>query len=182
MFAECRTLLDEGLPPEPRTVFDERRPYLPLAVDRAGEGGAVAILHRDSSMRMPGPLTMVHMFMRRAGEWEFRGGGGGRQVPYPLTDRPPAAGPGDYLCCHGSGSTLMNPEHRLPWTGWYLHHSDLQASAEVRRVRARGRLLDVPFHGFLIVVWSGRRAPTIEALGKDGEVLTTLDLSLRVPA
>ncbi|MFI9557049.1 hypothetical protein [Nonomuraea endophytica] len=173
MLAECRHLLDHGMPQEARTAFDADRGYLPLAMDRSGEGGAVALL----SDRNGGPMIMVHLFKKRGGDWEHRGGGGGGTIEYPLVGRVPAKALEDYLRCPGNGGVLMNPEHRLPWTGWYLRHAELTASAEVRRVRVRGRLIEVPFHGFLIVVWSARRAPAVEALGEDGEVLTTLDVS-----
>ncbi len=173
MLAECRRVLDHGMPQEARTTFEAGRGYLPLAMDRSGEGGAVAVLsdhHGD-------PMIMVHLFKKRGGDWEHRGGGGAGTIDYPLIQRAPAKGQEDYLRCPGNGGVLMNPEHRLPWTGWYLRHADLTASAEVSRVRVRGRLIEVPFHGFLIVVWSGRRAPLVEALAEDGEPLATLDVS-----
>ncbi|MFI6500540.1 hypothetical protein [Nonomuraea typhae] len=173
LLAECRRVLDHGMPQEVRTTFEAGRGYLPLAMDRSGEGGAVAVLsdhHGDT-------MIMVHLFKKRGGDWEHRGGGGAGTIDYPLIQRAPAKGQEDYLRCPGNGGVLMNPEHRLPWTGWYLRHADLTASAEVSRVRVRGRLIEVPFHGFLIVVWSGRRAPLVEALAEDGESLATLDVS-----
>ncbi|MCQ0014864.1 hypothetical protein [Actinomadura madurae] len=83
---------------------------------------------------------------------------------------------GRHLLKYGSGRTVRNSNRLLPWGAKWVNEARLRASAEVVRVRVGKRILDVPEHGHVVVVWGARRGPVVEALAADGSVLDALDL------
>ena len=71
---------------------------------------------------------------------------------------------------------MRNANRLLPWGAKWVNEARLRASAEVARVRVGKRILDVPEHGHVVVVWGARRGPVVEALATDGSVLDAMDL------
>jgi hypothetical protein len=63
-----------------------------------------------------------------------------------------------------------------PWGRW-VSYAELRASAEVAAVHVGQRVLAVPRHGHLVVVWSGRRPPVAVATGPDGRELGRVALA-----
>ncbi len=64
---------------------------------------------------------------------------------------------GRHLLKYGSGRTVRNSNRLLPWGAKFVHEARLRVSVEVARVRVGNRILDVPEHGHVVVVW-GRAA------------------------
>ncbi|MGI8334740.1 hypothetical protein ACRYCC_32720 [Actinomadura scrupuli] len=183
LIAECHRLLRDGFPdelPERRVLRDEHD-FIPLGLDVDGDIAVVAMLRwwkgppeRPSRLPQPRPLIDVRPFLRLGGNWSSLGGGGGLVPEYPLTDRPAAAHLGGHLRHHGAGSTYAG-DTSLD-TDLYISHARIRAAAEIDRVQVGARLLPVPFHGHVVVVWPGRHAPTIDALAADGTRLVSLTI------
>ncbi|MGY1827917.1 hypothetical protein [Blastococcus sp. SYSU DS0541] len=66
----------------------------------------------------------------------------------------------------------------MPWGARYVSYARVRASREVDRLAVGTRLLRVPRHGHLVVVWAGRRPPTAEALDADGRSLCSRRLDV----
>ncbi|WP_242886873.1 hypothetical protein [Actinomadura litoris] len=173
---ECLRLLRDGLPDPAPDVLDEDREFLPLGLDKDGDVAAVTFLHqRGDGASGTGAFIEGWTFHRRDGEWMELGGAGGSAPDQPLTRR--SSGElGRYLHKYGSARTVRNAGRLLPWGAKWVNEARLRASAEVAAVRVGKRMLEVPVHGHLVVVWSARRGPVIEALAADGAVLDELDL------
>lgn len=170
---ECMRLLRDGLPVPPPAAFAEGRDFLPLGLDMDGDVAVVTFLHQwgEASGYIEG-----WTFHRRDGEWRELGGGGGSAPDEPLTRRS-LGEMGRHLLKYGSGRTVRNSNRLLPWGAKFVNEARLRASAEVARVRVGKRILDVPAHGHVVVVWGARQGPAVEALAADGSVLDVLDLS-----
>ncbi|WP_155884946.1 hypothetical protein [Actinomadura flavalba] len=174
---ECLRLLRDGVPPAGQgggTV-----PFLPLALDVDGDIAVVTVLTADPG-NVPGEAFIDGWtFHRRGGEWMALGGGGGSAPAEPLARRS-AAELGAHLRRYGGGRTVRNGDRLLPWGAKYVNQVRLRAAAEVARVRVGRRVIDVPPHGHVAVVWPDRRVPNIEALDAGGAILDVLDLAPRV--
>ncbi|WP_242614217.1 hypothetical protein [Actinomadura roseirufa] len=173
---ECLRLLRDGLPDPAPDAFTEGRDFLPLGLDRDGDVAVVTFLHHWGDAAT-GAATFIEgwTFHRRDGEWMELGGGGGSAPDQPLTRRS-SGEMGRHLEKYGSGRTVRNANRLLPWGAKWVNEARLRASSEVARIRIGQRLLEVPVHGHVAVVWSARRGPVIEALAADGAVLDSLDL------
>ncbi|MFB4301954.1 hypothetical protein [Actinomadura sp. NTSP31] len=171
---ECLRLLRDGMPVPAPDTFDEERDFLPLGLDMDGDVAVVTFLHQWGGSGVD-PFIEGRTFHRRDGEWMGLGGGGG-SAPYDPLVRRSSGEMGRYLYQYGSGRTVRNANRLLPWGAKWVNEARLRASAEVARVRVGKRILDVPAHGHIVVVWGVRRGPVLEALATDGAVLDTLDL------
>jgi hypothetical protein len=169
---ECMRLLRDGLPVPAPAAFDAERDFLPLGLDMDGDVAVVTFLHQwsDASAFIEG-----WTFHRRDGEWRELGGAGGSAPADPLMRRS-SGEMGRHLLKYGSGRTVRNSNRLLPWGAKFVHEARLRASVEVARVRVGNRILDVPEHGHVVVVWGARRGPVVEALAADGSVLDAMDL------
>ncbi|MFD0684891.1 hypothetical protein [Actinomadura fibrosa] len=174
--AECLRLLRDGLPDPAPDAFTEGRDFLPLSLDRDGDVAVVTFLHQWGD-GTPGTFPFIEgwTFHRRDGEWMELGGAGGAAPAEPLARRS-SGEMGRHLQKYGSGRTVRNANRLLPWGAKWVNEARLRASSEVARIRVGKRLLDVPAHGHVVVVWSARRGPVVEALAPDGAVLDALDL------
>ncbi|MBX6769484.1 MAG: hypothetical protein IRY90_20425, partial [Actinomadura rubrobrunea] len=92
----------------------------------------------------------------------------------------PAAAGGGHLIRYATGRTVRNANRLFPWGAKWVNQAKLRASSEVAQIRVGTRLLDVPAHGHVVVVWTARRDPVVEALAHDGTVLQTVDLGPRL--
>ena len=75
----------------------------------------------------------------------------------------------------GAGATLAD-SGRWPWSGRYVRQTQLRVSSAVHTVAVGRRVLTVPRHGHLLVVWTGRRPPAAVARGAGGEPLCDVPL------
>ncbi len=170
---ECMRLLRDGLPVPAPAAFEEGRDFLPLGLDMDGDVAVVTFLHQwgDTSAFVEG-----WTFHKRDGEWRELGGAGGFAPAEPLARRSSGEMMGRHLLKYGSGRSVRNSNRLLPWGAKWVNEARLRASAEVARVRVGNRILDVPEHGHVVVVWGARRGPVVEALAADGSVLDAMDL------
>ncbi|MGP4023696.1 hypothetical protein [Actinomadura sp. 3N407] len=170
---ECLRLLQDGMPVPAPAAFEQGRDFLPLGLDMDGDVAVVTFLHQWDETASA--FIEGWTFHRRDGEWRELGGAGGSAPDEPLARRS-SGEMGRHLLKYGSGRTVRNSNRLLPWGAKWVNEARLRASAEVTRIRVGKRLLDVPAHGHVAVVWGARRGPVIEALAADGSVLDALDL------
>ena len=76
-----------------------------------------------------------------------------------------------------AGATLAE-SGRWPWSGRYVRDTQLQVSSAVHTVTVGQRVLRVPRHGHLVVVWWGRRPPRAVARGAAGEPVCEIPLGV----
>ncbi|MDP5181718.1 hypothetical protein QOZ88_03635 [Blastococcus sp. BMG 814] len=175
-FAESIAIIEHGVPDAPPRLSRRRR-FAALAVDVDGDVACTYFARRGVGSVAEETWVLV----RRGQEWMLLGGGGGGLEDDDLADRPAAAALGGQLVLTGGGSVLRNGGRLLPWGARYASYATLRASREVDRLRVGARLLAVPRHGHLVVVWAGRRPPTAETLAADGHRLGRRRLDLRSP-
>jgi hypothetical protein len=178
LMAACQELLRHGLPSVvPRELGDEHR-FIPLAVDINGDVAVTAFIRRLRRGALAGrPGLETSEFQQRDGNWVYLGGGAGEFREYPLAERLPAARQHGYLSALSYGQTSLSQPHKFPWNARYVFHAMLQASAEVHRLQAGTRVLDVPFHSHAALIWADRRGPNVVALASDGTQQASMDLS-----
>ena len=170
--AESLALIEHGVRSDPPGLSRRRR-FAALAVDVDGDIACTLFL-----VRGPGHVRYeTHALARRDGVWRLLGGGGGGGPETArLDDRPSTAALGAPVVVAGAGSTLAD-SGRWPWSGRYVRDSQLQVSSAVHSIAVGQRVLAVPRHGHLVVVWSGRRPPTAVAQGADGEPVCRVPLT-----
>jgi hypothetical protein len=124
----------------------------------------------------------VHVLARRQGQWVLLGGSStdGDEDQDLLADRPPvmtdwsasldpprpAEARGRPLLLPGSTGGVHDARagaDRWPWSGRWVSHSEVRASAAVESLTIAGRALAVPWHGRSVVVWTGRRRLVVRA-------------------
>ena len=175
LVAEGRRVLTGGVP-EPPARLSRRHRLAALAADVDGDVGAVLFARRGTSGQ---PWFEVVVFERgTGGHWESTGASGGQAEDDILDDRPPSAALGAPLRWEGGGACRgrMAPRRRLGVPRLrgrrVLNHTLVRAAAETGQVRVRGahgeRILPVPRHGQLVVVWRGRAAPSLTPWSADG--------------
>lgn len=178
LVAEGRRILTCGLP-EPPARLSRRHRLAALAADADGDVAAVLFARRGTSGQ---PWFEVVVFERGRSGWESSGGTGGQAEDDILDDRPPSAALGAQLRWEGGGACRGRQAPRW-WSGApgarlglrgrrLLNHTLVRAAAETQQVRVRGvhgeRVLAVPRHGQLVVVWRGRAAPSLTAWSENG--------------
>jgi hypothetical protein len=139
---------------------------------------AIAFLRQPAGIPAGHPGIETWILQRRDGQWVPLGGGATTLRAYPLTARPAAAGHDGYLGRPSSGFVTRKPGGRLPWGSRRVFHAQFRAAAEVDKLRSGNRLLTVPFHGYTVIVWRGRRAPAVTAVAADGAQLASLNPNL----
>ena len=178
LLALCHRLLREGVPERIPTTLDTDHPFLPLAVDIAGDVAAAAVAAMPPVARVGRPVMRIRRFHRVAGQWVSPGGGGNSLRPYPLTLRLPAAEQqGVYVRHTGLGRTSRNPDRGPAEPAAWIHNAVVHAAAEVTRLHVADRVLPLQFHGHAVIVWSTDTAPTLLAHDGDDRLLATLDLN-----
>ncbi|GLZ14246.1 hypothetical protein Acsp04_44810 [Actinomadura sp. NBRC 104425] len=176
--AELLRLLSDGMTEPASTAVNGERGLVPLALDMDGDVAVVSFL-RHQNGGTGGCFIEGVTFHKRDGEWIELGGGGAWAPEEPLARRP-AAELGGHLIRYAMGRTVRNANRLFPWGAKWVSEAKLRASSEVAQIRVGSRLLDVPAHGHVVVVWTARRDPVVEALDKDGAVLSSLDLGPRL--
>jgi hypothetical protein len=171
--AESTALIAQGLPEAPPRLSRRRR-FAALAVDVDDDVACTLFV-----VRGPGHFRFeTHALARQHGTWRRLGGGGYGTESDGLADRPAARELGGPVVAAGGGSVAMG-SGRMPWGGRYVRDAILQASAEVHTVGVGPRVLTVPRHGHLVVVWSSRRPPP--AVARDAAGRVVCDVRLTAP-
>jgi hypothetical protein len=180
LLTEARWLLGEGLPRTVPRALDADCRFIPLSLDADADVAAILFARRlPAGPRAGHPGVQILTLQRLGGQWVALGGGQGALHDYPLRDRRPAAGQGGYLSQHGSGFVVKrNPDSRLPRRSRRVYQARFRAAAEVDKIKAGNRLLTVPFHGYTVIVWQGRRPPAVTAIAADGSQLASLNPDL----
>jgi hypothetical protein len=163
--------------------LSRRRRFVAMSVDVAGDVAVTTFARRGV-----GTVWLdTHIFAMEDGRWVWAGGGSGSSYGTPpddlLADRPAvlpcnvmAGAPGDGgltdpIRVVGTGGVQGPPNS----SGW-INYADIRASAAVDLVEVAGRLVPVPWHGRLAIVWRDTRPPKITALDSSqravGEAVT----------
>ncbi len=127
-----------------------------------------------------------HVLALRQGRWVLLGGGGSNgDADDLLADRPPVLAPGPgvthqlrpgsgaaaHLILSGVGGGVHDSggrADRWPWSGRWVNYTELQASSLVSSLAVSGRVLPVPWHGLVVIVWTGPHRPRVVAQDRDG--------------
>jgi hypothetical protein len=172
--AESVRLIEHGVPEAPARLSRRRR-FAALAVDVDGDVACTLFV-----VRGPGHVRQeFHVLVRRSGTWTVLGGGGGGSETDGLADRPPPEQLGRPVVVEGGGSVLRDADRLVPWGARYVRYAGVLASSAVHTVEVGDRVLAVPRHGRLVVVWAGRRPPTAVARAADGRVICDVPLTAR---
>lgn len=157
-----------------------------VASDVAADAGVAAVwLTRPA--RGPGTGNESCLFERVGGSWQYLGGGGsGEELP--LTGRPSAsrAGPASMMTSL-SGSAgrsrsdreAQGAERGFDRVGW-VACAMFRVATEIAHLQVAARRIEVPRHGYVIVVWKAPPSPVspprppIAAISEDGRRLTEL--------
>ncbi|MFC5181630.1 hypothetical protein [Actinomadura harenae] len=186
---QCLRLLRDGVSesPAPGAAADPVDAAAPAAAaftggdallshDIDGDIAVVSLLRHGSDRFRPDDVMIEGLtFQFRGGEWMELGGGAGSAPERPL-DRRSEDELGGPLRVYASGRTVRNADRLLPWGAKWVNQARLRAAAGVASIRVGSRVLGVPEHGHVAIVWGSRRAPRLEALDADGGVRGVLDL------
>lgn len=151
-----------------------RRRFAAMAVDVAGDVAATMFARRGVGCIW----QEIHVLVLREGKWAYLGGGGANVSDDVLAERPAVlsghltVGPGaatssepQIIRGNGHGGVRDggdDTEHR-PGSGRWISYGVARVSARVTSVQASDRLLTVPWHGQVLLVWSGSQSPRVMA-------------------
>lgn len=95
---------------------------------------------------------------------------------------PPAVteGHGRSLLLSGSAGGVHDSRggaDRWPWSGRWVRYSEVRASATVKSLTIADRALAVPWHGRVVVAWTGRRRPLVGARDRAGRTIDEVVLT-----
>lgn len=183
--AESVALIESGHA-EPVRRLSRRKRFAAMAVDVSDDLAVTMFAHRSVGC----VVKETHVLASRDGKWRWLGGGGGTANDDLLADRPlvvptflgigrdPATDP-SVMAVSGSGGVRDGGDGISPWSkdGGWISHAELRVSAQVTSVKVADRLLAVPWHGHVVVVWSGERAPRVVALDEGGQSLAEMQLA-----
>lgn len=177
-----------NLKPVPR--LSRRRRFAAMAVDVAGDVALTMFARRGVGC----VWEEIHVLALRDGRWHMLGGGGGTDDDDLLADRPrvlPASRRASLtvlagidpteIVAGGAGGIHDQGGRRSwwPWHGRWISYGIVQASARVASVRVGGRVLVVPWHGHVPMVWIGRQSPLLAAYDEREQCLGTARLPIR---
>jgi hypothetical protein len=159
-----------------------------MAVDVAGDVAVTMFARRGVHCTW----LDTHVLVFRDGQWALLGGGGGSADEDLLTDRPlelPAS-PGirrgattgadaRIMVVDGGGGVLDSGGNadRWPWSGRWISYATVRVSGQVTSGRTSDRDLPVPWHGRVVVAWTGRRRPRVVACDESGHPVATAVLT-----
>jgi hypothetical protein len=180
-------LAESVAPIEPRRLepvrrLSRRRRFAAMAFDVAGDVAASMF-----ARRVVGCIWQeTHVLALRDGQWALLGGRGASSNEDLLADRP-AVLPGhlsvgrsvvtgadpQIIVVSGSGCVLDGGDEpgRRPKSGRWISYADVRVNARVTSVQVSERRLRVPWHGHVLLVWSGREPPQLVAQDDGGRAL-----------
>jgi hypothetical protein len=185
--AESLALIESGRV-EPVRRLSRRRRFAAMAFDVAGDVAVSMFARRGVGC----VWQETHVLALRDGQWARLGGGGVTSDAELLADRP-AVLP-DYLrlgrdvvtgadpqviAVNGRGGVLDGGDEpdRRPDNGRWVSHADVRVNAQVTSVQVSGRWRSVPWHGHVLLVWSGGPPPRLVAHDESGQTLGEVRLS-----
>ncbi|WP_203711179.1 hypothetical protein, partial [Asanoa siamensis] len=169
--AESRRLIEHGLPPGP-VRLSRRHRFAPVAVDVADDVAATWFVRRGVGCYW----DEFHLFARDDDGWRLLGGGGGSSSGMFSSAAFAAAREelaSDWIQVDGGSSVRRDSSTLTPWRDRWIHSASLLVGRAVTTVAVAGRVLRVPPHGHLVVVWGDRRPPSVSARDATGRELTT---------
>ena len=160
--AECIRAIEHG-------VLDDRAPsrrqrHRVLAVDR--DGDIAAVLEATRGKRR-GSSVVAHAFRRETGTWISMGSAGTGSDDPRMEDRSTVNSGSITIETAGS---IGGRQRRV------IHDAVIRVGPEVETLRWRGTDRPVSPTGFAIVVWRGRRSPTVEAFEAAGGLVDRRNL------
>jgi hypothetical protein len=183
--AESVALIEAGHA-EPVPRLSRRRRFAAMAVDVAGDVAACMFARRGVGCIW----KEIHVLALRDGEWTRLGGGGSDGDHDLLADRPAVlpslprleseAGVDPRVVAVSSSGGVSDDASRTggrPQRKRRISYAELRVTAQVASVHVAERVLAVPWHGRVVVVWSGRQPPRVVALDKDGRVGPEMQLA-----
>jgi hypothetical protein len=133
-----------------------------------------------------------HVLALRGGQWTWLGGGASTSNEELLADRPAVlpdylmagrqaltgADPG-VIVVNGTGGVLddRGDVDRRPDRGRWINYAEVRVNADVTSVQVYDRMLRVPWHGRVLLVWSERQSPRVVASDEGGRALGEVILS-----
>lgn len=182
--AESVALIEAGRA-EPVARLSRRRRFAAMAVDVAGDI-AVTMFARRGVGRI---WQETHVLALRDGQWTWLGSGGSDGDQDLLAERPEvlpwflglrrASGLGAdprVMAIGGSGGVLDDGDgaDRSHQSGRWISYAALRVTARVMSVQVDERLLAVPWHGHVVMVWSEQPPPRVVALDAVGTPLAEM--------
>ncbi len=170
--------------------LSRRRRFAAMAVDVAGDIAATMFARRGVGCFW----QETHVLVLRDGQWALLGGGGGTADQDLLADRPAmlpdylrlardATNGGDprVIVVKGSGGVLDDGDQAdaRPGSGRWISYADVWVNAQVTSVHFCDRSLRVPWHGHVVLVWSGGPPSRVVAHDASGQVLGEVHVSSR---
>lgn len=181
-------LLIEGRRLDPVRRLSRRRRFAAMAVDVSDDLAATMFARRGVGCIW----KETHVLARGDREWKWIGGGGGTgddddflaDRPLVLPNFPALVGDAALgakqrvMAVSGGGGVLDGGDGTDSWSreGGWISYAELRVSAQVTSVQVGDRLLPVPWHGHVVVVWSGERPPRVVALDEGGSSLAEAPL------
>ncbi len=169
---------------EPVQRLSRRRRFTAMAVDVDGDVAVTMFARRGVAC----VWQEFHVLAQRQGTWRCLGGGGTSRdgdddlladrpaelpvPPVPLDSAVVDADP-KVLSVEGCGGVHddLAGADRWPWSGRWINYAEVRVNAQVVSIRNRDRLLPVPWHGRVAVVWAGRGASPVIAVDEGGKSL-----------
>jgi hypothetical protein len=155
-----------------------------MAVDVAGDVAATMFARRGVGR----VWKEIHVLALRDGEWTWLGSGSSDGDQDLLADRPAALpsllGLGSeagadlrVMTVSGMGGVSDGRDRTGRWTSKrWISYAELRVTAQVTSVQISERLLVVPWHGRVVVVWPERQPQRVVALDGDARSLAEIRL------
>ena len=156
------------------TRLSRRRRFAAMAVDVVGDVAVTMFARRGAGC----VWEEIHVLALRHGRWHMLGGGGGTADDDLLANRPRVLRPNQWasqnilagidpqeMVASGAGGVRDDGGQTSwwPWHGRWISYGVARAGARVASVRVDGRVLGVPWHGRVPMVWIGPRPPLLAA-------------------
>lgn len=167
---------------DPVRRLTRRTRFAAMAVDVAGDLAATMFARRGAGCIW----QEVHVLALREGKWTYLGGGSATAGDDLLADRPVALsgrltrGPGGVTSSapqimrgNGHGGVLDGGDGtpHEPGSGRWISYGIARVSSRVSSVQVSDRWVPVPWHGQVLVVWSGPERPRLIACDEHSRVV-----------